>query len=45
MSVTVRRAEAKKCPRCWRYLESVGADPGHPDLCGRCASVVTDYYS
>jgi isoleucyl-tRNA synthetase len=45
VSVSVRRAEAKKCPRCWRYLGSVGAEASHPDLCSRCASVVAAYYS
>ena len=27
-----------KCERCWHYREDVGADPAHPQLCGRCAS-------
>jgi isoleucyl-tRNA synthetase len=25
-----------KCERCWHYREDVGADPAHPQLCGRC---------
>jgi len=27
-----------KCERCWHYRPDVGADPGHPALCGRCRS-------
>jgi isoleucyl-tRNA synthetase len=27
-----------KCERCWHYRADVGADPAHPDLCGRCTS-------
>jgi isoleucyl-tRNA synthetase len=27
-----------KCGRCWHYRADVGADTGHPELCGRCVS-------
>jgi isoleucyl-tRNA synthetase len=27
-----------KCERCWHYRADVGADAGHPQLCGRCVS-------
>ena len=27
-----------KCERCWHYRADVGADPAHPQLCGRCVS-------
>ena len=30
----------KKCARCWRHRASVGAHPGHTELCERCATVV-----
>src|SRR3990167_9174716 len=26
----------KKCQRCWRYTDDVGAKADHPDACGRC---------
>jgi len=45
VSVKVRKSESKKCERCWRYLESVGQNKNHPDLCNRCASVVDTHYS
>ena len=27
-----------KCERCWHVRDDVGADPAHPELCGRCAA-------
>ena len=27
-----------KCERCWHVREDVGANPAHPELCGRCVS-------
>jgi isoleucyl-tRNA synthetase len=40
VGVQVTQAEGEKCQRCWRILPEVGADPAHPDLCGRCADAV-----
>jgi isoleucyl-tRNA synthetase len=28
----------RKCQRCWHYRADVGADPQHPELCGRCTA-------
>jgi isoleucyl-tRNA synthetase len=33
-------APGTKCVRCWRVLPEVGAQPGHPTLCARCADAV-----
>ncbi|HWP57323.1 MAG TPA: isoleucine--tRNA ligase [Candidatus Acidoferrales bacterium] len=38
--IAVLRAEGAKCERCWNYRTSVGADPGHPTVCDRCAAVL-----
>ena len=27
-----------KCERCWHVREDIGADPAHPEICGRCVS-------
>jgi len=27
-----------KCERCWHVRDDVGADAGHPELCGRCVA-------
>ena len=40
VSVTVGRADGKKCGRCWKYSTAVGASAAHPALCGRCVGVV-----
>jgi isoleucyl-tRNA synthetase len=37
----VSRTGRAKCARCWRHRTTVGADPAQPELCDRCASVVT----
>ena len=36
----VKTAHAK-CSRCWRHRASVTTIPAHPELCDRCASVVS----
>jgi isoleucyl-tRNA synthetase len=35
-----RRAEGRKCARCWMVLPEVGTVPGHEDLCRRCSDAV-----
>ena len=40
VGVVVEPAEGEKCERCWRVLPEVGTQPGHPDICGRCAEAV-----
>ncbi len=36
----VRRAEGIACPRCWQVHRDRTGDERHPDLCGRCLTVV-----
>lgn len=43
-SARVEKASGKKCARCWRVLPDVGEDPGHPEICGRCARAVADLF-
>ena len=40
LRIAVQAAPGVKCERCWCISPSVGADAGHPTLCGRCAAVV-----
>jgi isoleucyl-tRNA synthetase len=40
LRIRVSPASGKKCTRCWRWTEDVGANAAHPDLCGRCVDVV-----
>jgi isoleucyl-tRNA synthetase len=36
--IKVRASAHAKCPRCWHYRADVGAEPAHPELCGRCVA-------
>jgi len=40
LTLQVLPAEGEKCPRCWKYSTTVGHH--HPDLCDRCADVLTN---
>ncbi len=37
----VVRTARTKCARCWRHRETVGENAAHPELCDRCAEVVS----
>jgi isoleucyl-tRNA synthetase len=36
VTLKVHASPHAKCERCWHYRADVGANPGHPQLCGRC---------
>ncbi|HCX34356.1 MAG TPA: isoleucine--tRNA ligase [Rhodocyclaceae bacterium] len=36
--IEARASPHAKCARCWHYRGDVGADPKHPELCGRCVA-------
>jgi len=38
LGVKVAASAHAKCERCWHYRADVGADPAHPEICGRCVS-------
>ncbi|MGJ4727841.1 isoleucine--tRNA ligase [Luteimonas sp. SDU101] len=38
--IVATRTAKPKCVRCWHHRADVGADAGHPQLCGRCVSNV-----
>ncbi len=40
VAVVAAESDHKKCQRCWRYTDDVGAVAGHADACGRCADAV-----
>ncbi|MBH0190426.1 MAG: class I tRNA ligase family protein, partial [Nitrospira sp.] len=40
VGVTVSKAQAGKCERCWNYREAVGQDAAHPTLCDRCLEAI-----
>jgi isoleucyl-tRNA synthetase len=39
-AVSSVKSSGKKCVRCWNFYDELGIDPEHPELCGRCTSVV-----
>ncbi len=38
LAVSVTPSAARKCERCWHWRDDVGADPAHPEICGRCVA-------
>ncbi|MBI1365563.1 MAG: isoleucine--tRNA ligase [Alphaproteobacteria bacterium] len=40
VAVEPAASQDRKCARCWRYTDDVGADAIHADLCARCADAV-----
>jgi isoleucyl-tRNA synthetase len=41
LQVAVTHAGGTKCVRCWSYHDTLGKNPDHPDICGRCADALT----
>ena len=41
LGVTVEPARGDKCPRCWN-TRALGTDARYPDVCSRCAGVLSD---
>ena len=41
LKVAAQKCSHAKCERCWNYWPSVGQNTDKPDLCNRCAAVVT----
>ncbi len=40
LAVQVTASTHPKCTRCWHHRPEVGANPEHPELCGRCVENV-----
>ncbi len=40
LQIQIQRAKGEKCARCWTYSPELGQDPGHPEICPRCAEVL-----
>jgi len=41
LSILIRRAQGKKCQRCWVYDSQVGLSAAHPSICPRCQSALS----
>jgi isoleucyl-tRNA synthetase len=40
VTVSLSKADGKKCERCWHWETDVGSHPEHPEICGRCVEAV-----
>ncbi len=40
LAVKIAAAPGEKCPRCWHYRTTIGADSTYPDVCDRCAAAI-----
>jgi isoleucyl-tRNA synthetase len=40
LGISIKPSAHNKCVRCWRHRADVGANPDHPELCGRCVDNV-----
>ncbi|MBI3593651.1 MAG: isoleucine--tRNA ligase [Nitrospirae bacterium] len=45
LAVGITRAAGIKCERCWNYSHRVGENRDYPELCERCAPVVSSIVS
>ena len=36
LRVSLSQSKAKKCVRCWHFIDNVGVNITHPDICNRC---------
>ena len=36
LRIEAQPSNHQKCSRCWHYVDDVGANPEHPEICGRC---------
>ncbi len=41
LAIEVERAEGDKCPRCWRFVRTMSAEPATAGLCERCAAALS----
>ena len=40
LSITVKKADGEKCPRCWVYSTEIGKSERYPNICPRCVRVL-----
>jgi isoleucyl-tRNA synthetase len=43
ISISVSKADGRKCERCWHWETDVGQNKEHPTLCGRCVEAVKQF--
>jgi isoleucyl-tRNA synthetase len=38
--IRIGKAAGEKCPRCWHYRTTIGADAEYPEVCAQCAAAL-----
>ena len=41
LKVSLQRSVANKCVRCWHFIDDVGSNEQHPEVCGRCITNIS----
>ena len=41
LRVSLERSSSDKCVRCWHFIEDVGSQLTHPDVCARCVDNIS----
>jgi len=41
LKLKVVKSGHAKCARCWHFIETVGCDPEHPEICDRCVTNIS----
>ena len=41
LRVSLSQSQAKKCVRCWHFIDNVGINIAHPDICNRCVDNIS----
>jgi isoleucyl-tRNA synthetase len=41
LKVSLKRSDASKCVRCWHFIDDVGSNADHPEVCGRCVANIS----
>jgi isoleucyl-tRNA synthetase len=42
VKVEIKKADGKKCERCWNYSTHVGEDQDYPTICERCSAALKE---
>jgi len=42
LSVSIQKADGKKCDRCWNYSTHVGENSRYPTVCERCSAALAE---
>ncbi|MDX9702505.1 MAG: isoleucine--tRNA ligase [Candidatus Auribacterota bacterium] len=43
IKILIKKADGKKCVRCWNYRSDVGTDKKYTDICARCVKAINQF--